>query len=481
MRTAIYLSLVLTFVSFTGTVGADVDWYASEVVSSSVLGASPYDFAGAVLGKPTTQFKEPGALGETWSCSMVAGAWNLAPPPYNPQDPNSGKIITTINPGGSIVVKFATPIEDDPQNWYGLDFIVYGNSGFNSTSEEYVTSTSDMEQCFIDDGSGRWEPSMVSVAQYPNGPWYDYSLPTDPRADAFAPLQAFAWDNISHVWGAELDFTKPIDPALIPDDFASLSVLQAIDLYKGSAGGAAFDISRFALPTNQSGRKWIQYIKVMGSRGEVDAFSSVGHVAAPKSIHDAKALGDLTPVIIDNAIVTAGVSDLGDCCYAQVSVTACGIKLKGRALARGQLVKVYGVMGTDGDERVLNVTAIEPSDSDNVTPFGMANRSIGGGDQKDSTSGAVAQSGVRGGRGPNTVGLLVRTWGRVSSRNTTARTWLVDDGSGCPVKCVAPPDPEFVLPDPNAIVAVTGVCSCERNPSNELIPVIRLRDQQDLN
>jgi hypothetical protein len=478
MRTII-LALALTVI-MAEALAADVDWYASEVVSYAALGGWPYDWAGAALGRPTMYFTETGE--DIWACSMVVSAWNLAPPPYAQGDPNSGKIITTINPGGHLIVKFATPIEDDPQNWYGRDFIVFGNGRFTCVGgEDYLTPESDMERVRIEsDGEGWWEPSMVSVAQYANGPWYDFNLPTDPKADDFAPLQAFAWDNINHTWGVELDCTKPIDPAVHREDFGNLMVSQGIDLYRGSAGGAAFDISRFALPVNSNGRKWIQYIKVTGTRGEVDAVSRVSHTIAPVTISGAKSLGDGKPVIIENAVVTAGAADLGDCCYAQIKDKPCGVKLKGRALARGQVVTIYGVLATEADQRVVQVTAIEPGDTDEIRPVGMANRCVGGGDLKDPATGAVVQKGVRGGRGPNTIGTLVKTWGRVDAVDPSARTWTVDDGSGSPVKCAAPPDEEFQMPQGGALVTVTGVCSCEKNASNEIIPVIRLRDQQDL-
>lgn len=480
MKTSILPIFILVAIGLLAGTGATcADWHASEFVSCSTLGGWPYDWPGAALGKPTTHFTETGA--DVWACSMVVSAWNLAPPPYDPEDPNSGKIITTVNPNGHLIVKFATPIEDDPNNWYGRDFIVYGNGRFTSVGEDYLTPTSDMEQVIIEDGGeGWWEPSMVSVAQHATGPWYDFNLPTDPRCDDFAPLNAFAWDNIDHTWGAELDFTKPLDPALTREDFGNLTVAQAIDLYRGSAGGAAFDISRFSLPTNGYGRKWIQYIKVTGTRGEVDGFSRVGHAIPPVQIRQAKSLDDGKPVIISDAVVTAGAADLGDCCYAQVKGWPCGIRLKGRALGRGQVATVYGVLDTDGDERVVNVTAIEPGDTDEIEPMGMANRNVGGGDAIDPGTSTVVQKGVTGGQGANTIGLLVRTWGRVGSVNTTARTWTVDDGSGCLVKCAAPPDPEFDLPSDGAYATVTGVCSCERNTSQEIVPVIRLRDQHDL-
>lgn len=454
MKARTLIALVCFFAAVcVGGSSADAGDFASQVVGWSGLGVSPYDSPQAVLGPPTKFFKDPGPDGETWVCSMVVSSWNL--------DPNGNKIITTVNPGGYITVRFDLPIEDDPNNWYGLDFIVFGNSAFNASSEDYLTPQTDMEECYIDGtGAGRWEPSVVSVAQYENGPWYDFSLPGDPRADAFAPLQAFAWDYINHTWGAPLDFTKPVDPALTPAHFGGLSVAQAIDLYKGSAGGAAFDISRFPLPTNAGGRKWIQYIKVYGSRGEVDAFARVGRAIAPVTPAAARQAADGSPVIIENLVVSAGADELGDCCYAQTADRACGIKLKGRNLPRGRRVTVYGVTDLQGGEPAVSVTAIENLGTAEARPLGVSNAGLA--------------------RNSRLWGMLVTTWGRAGVVNTADRTWLVDDGSGFPVKCAAPPDPLFQLPAEGRMVIVTGACSCERDPSGPMVPVIRLRDQQDL-
>lgn len=445
--------VLFLFVACIGVAQGDTDSFASQVVGSSGLGTSPYDSPLAVLGRPTTFFKDPGPDGEIWACSMVVSSWNL--------DPDGNKIITTVNPGGYITVRFDPPIEDLPDNWYGLDFIVFGNSAFNAASEDYLTPESDMEECFIDGaGAGRWEPSIVSVAQYENGPWYDFSLPGDPKADGFAPLQAFAWDNINHRWGAPLDVTRPIDPTLTAADFAGLSVAQAIDLYKGSAGGTAFDISRFPLPPNANGRKWVQYIRVSGSRGEVDAFARVGRVILPVTPSAARLAADGSPVILDSLVVSAGSDELGDCCYAQTLDRACGIRLNGRRLLRGQTVKVYGVVDLRGDEPAVAVTAIEILGTSDVRPLGVSNA-------------AIAKS-------ETLCGMLVTTWGRAQSLNVADRTWLVDDGSGSPVRCVAPADPMFGLPPEGSFIVVTGVCSCERESSGGKVPVIRLRDQQDL-
>jgi len=101
------------------------------------------------------------------------------------------------------------------------------------------------------------------------------------------PTNAFVWDSDSNDWGEELDWLKPVDPNLSISDFDGLSVAEAIELYDGSAGGTGFDLkdldpndyAALVIDPN-TGRKWIQYIKVdylPGSdyAGEIDGFSDV--------------------------------------------------------------------------------------------------------------------------------------------------------------------------------------------------------------
>ncbi|MHB0912588.1 MAG: PEP-CTERM sorting domain-containing protein [Armatimonadota bacterium] len=231
--------------------------FASRVVSYSNLASGVYGDPNAVLGKPTTY------IYDSWSkvnftTSLVYGAWNTAP--------DGTKLIVTVNSGGYITVEFDDPIYDDPGNLYGKDFIVFGNAAFNGTGT--VTPTTNMETYALGNGSIREESATVSVSQDGLN-WYTYS---SPLADNYYPTNPFEWDRATDSWGAELDWTKPVNPSLAKASFSGLSAAAAIDLYDGSAGGTAFDLSA-------SGMSWIKYIKVTGSGVEVDGFSRV--VAAP--------------------------------------------------------------------------------------------------------------------------------------------------------------------------------------------------------
>jgi hypothetical protein len=91
------------------------------------------------------------------------------------------------------------------------------------------------------------------------------------------PTQPFLWDRTTKAWGAESDWTKPVDPSLVASSLAGKSVADAIDLYQGSAGGTAFDLS-------VSGFSSISYIRFTGTGGEIDGISRVSSVPEPMSL-----------------------------------------------------------------------------------------------------------------------------------------------------------------------------------------------------
>lgn len=244
--------------------------FATEVVSATgSFGGSPYDDPASVLGKPTTWI-DGLDVGATMACSMVYPAWNT--------DPDGNKLITTITPGAQITVTFDHDIVDDPNNPYGIDFIVFGNDLYWGNGMVY--SSTDMDEYTISSGYGWSDPGVVSVAQYLDGPWYTFE--TGPYFDTNTyPTQAFAWDSETDTWAEELDWTTPVDPDLDPaEDFAGLSVADAIDLYAGSAGGTGYDLA-------ESGFDWIRYIRVESngtSYTEVDGFADVAPVPIPGAV-----------------------------------------------------------------------------------------------------------------------------------------------------------------------------------------------------
>jgi len=262
--------------SFATTYAYDASDFASEVVDyNGPFGISPYDDPYAVLGKPTTWiYDDWDEL--TYACSLVFPAYLT--------DPNGDKVVTTINDGAEIVVGFDHKVADDAGNLYGIDFMVFGNAAF--AADGWVEHDTDMAQYFLKSPTSvKSEPVLISVAQEPNGPWFTFE--NGPYGDTAFPSNAFVWDRDADDWGQELDWLKPVDPNLSIFEFDGLSAADAIELYEGSAGGTGFDLNDLdpndyaALEVDpNSGRKWIQYIKVEylpGSSfaGEIDGFADV--------------------------------------------------------------------------------------------------------------------------------------------------------------------------------------------------------------
>jgi hypothetical protein len=89
--------------------------------------------------------------------------------------------------------------------------------------------------------------------------------------------------------------------------------------------------------------------------------------------------------------------------------------------------------------------------------------------------GKTGQEGITGGVGLNNIGLLARIWGKFTYVDSV--TFLLDDGSGQPAKCTAPPG---VTLDPAwDFVTATGIVSC-RIEGQDVVGILKLRNQADI-
>lgn len=198
--------------------------------------------------------------------------------------------VVSIGKGGRLILEFDHPVEDDPMNPCGIDFIVFGNSGMMiSGSEQWrngdpnatlLSSAIMMESCTVSvsqDGV-TWHP-------FANGPFADDFAPTlgrvyDPE-NADPSLPGNQW------WGAPTDPTYPLDPNLIaplgpvpePTSFTTWTVATLAKKYGYSAGGTGFDLG-------QLGLSWIRYVRVDNPSGsiptpEIDAVSDVAARVSP--------------------------------------------------------------------------------------------------------------------------------------------------------------------------------------------------------
>ncbi len=185
--------------------------------------------------------------------------------PFNPAYGTNQ--VVSIGAGGSLVIRLQRPILNHPRNLYGLDFTIYGNSGFIITNEFDLTTyewigTPATDGSLFGSSGGR---TLVSVSH--NGKTF-YALHPDlaPPVDAFPPTDGAGDSRI------------PVNPALSAADFAGATLEDIRALYQGSAGGASYDIN--SAHDDKGHRVWLPMVRfiridVLDGKAEIDAISAV--------------------------------------------------------------------------------------------------------------------------------------------------------------------------------------------------------------
>ena len=178
-----------------------------------------------------------------------------------------------------------------------------------------------------------------------------------------------------------------------------------------------------------------------------------------------------SPVTLMGKAVTGAYSGYFYIQCPQDNHPACGIKVSyATAQTVGATVTVNGALAKDPitDELMIQATSVVPA-TGNVRPKvrGCINRNIGG-----ATIGNA--QGPDGGGGPNMVGVLQITWGKVSNV-VSGTSMTIDDGSRCPVKVYGP----IGTVGNGDFVRVTGVSSIEKDGGKH-VRIMRLRDSSDI-
>ena len=206
---------------------------------------------------------------------------------------------------GYVTIAFDHDVVDDPDNPFGVDFIVFGNSGCVKSTTTGMTALDDPATCRLT-ANGFPEESVVEVAQDENGPWYGSDKWR--TSDGFAPTLGHVYDPANADtnlysgnlwWGAPPDPTYPVDPRVDFSDCVDLTLAELCQRYNGSAGGAGYDLADTDLPADAAhgGRKWFRYVKIsckmeksydedgdwdgdwLGSEPEIDAVADVAPVS----------------------------------------------------------------------------------------------------------------------------------------------------------------------------------------------------------
>jgi len=187
--------------------------------------------------------------------------------PFNP--PFSRQDLVSIGEGGHLTVQFDSPLINRIDSYFGMDFIIYGSTGFIDV--DYPQGISDNFGSIFSQNPGQTE---VSVSP-DNITFYRLDPALAPTVDGYYPTDG------------QGQFGQPMDPSLDPADFANLTLDQIRALYDGAAGGTAFDLA-WALdgtgqPVHLDAVSYVR-IDVLSGRSEIDAMAMVVPEPGPISL-----------------------------------------------------------------------------------------------------------------------------------------------------------------------------------------------------
>jgi len=239
-----------------------IEYHPGTDITNDFVAGTPFDNASTVLGEPTR---------------FTSDAANFGGATTPLQSAFRNDEVVSIGRGGSLTVSFDEPVTNDPNNPFGIDLLVFGNSfligsffnddfSFNPlgivgempslSSEGGVIELSDDGVTFVTvsniDGDGLY-------------PTYGYTDLTDP----FPTLAGSIPTN----------FTKPVNPTF---EVVGKTFAEVIAGYDGAGGGAGIDIG--ALGFSQ-----ITHVRVSNPPGaasvpEIDAFADVAPVPEPATL-----------------------------------------------------------------------------------------------------------------------------------------------------------------------------------------------------
>lgn len=193
--------------------------FASRWVSFDA-GATPtpgYPDPAAVLGSPE-RFTGEG--------SPFPGVVSLFNPAWGADE------LVSIGEGGHLTVEFATPITNDASHRFGVDLLIFGNGGLVDAA---------WPDGRIGDPATFFGLDAMQVAVSADGVHF---VELGEFTEGLFPAQGYRdsgpYDD--HPGRIPTDFTRPVNPALTPADFAGLTLAEALALYDGSGGGTPIDI-----------------------------------------------------------------------------------------------------------------------------------------------------------------------------------------------------------------------------------------------
>jgi len=241
--------LLLAIAGFVSSSVAATNYAASVISYDPGVGfAAGYTNASAATGEPSR-----------------VNPYGEAVDPFNP--PYGTNDVLSIGAGGSITVKFDRPVFNSPRKQFGVDFIIFGNSGFIITNDYDFETYQWVGEPATDGSLFASNPGETRVSVSADGKtFYALDPETAPVADALFPTDSSG------------RFDVPVNPALTAADFAGATLADIRALYARSAGGTGYNIGS---ARNSRGARtslaWIRYVRVevISGKAEIDGFSAV--------------------------------------------------------------------------------------------------------------------------------------------------------------------------------------------------------------
>lgn len=185
--------------------------------------------------------------------------------------------LVSVGSGGHLTLGFDQAITNNASHAFGIDLIVFSNSGFIDTSWTDSDPANDgtglvgnTPTLFGIGGEATIEVSSDGINWYTAAVTTLDLLPTLGYSD-FTDATPFTPGSV------ESDFTRALDPSLVLSDFAGMSFTDIAALYNGSGGGVGIDIS-------STGLNSASFVRLTNNSGESFEIDAVSVVPAPTSL-----------------------------------------------------------------------------------------------------------------------------------------------------------------------------------------------------
>lgn len=256
--------LVPSSLSRSGVCGSVI---AVSLFAGTAAAADP--FADTVVGYVPgigvdTSYITPGTALGSPERFTGEGVFPSVVTPFNPAFGTDE--LVSIGRGGSLTLSFDEPIVNDPNNPFGLDFIIFGNAGLIDSSypDGVVGGAYSLSSGVIEVSSNGTTWFTLAATQI------ETSYATLGYSDLTDPFALSSGDVLA-------DFTKPVDPSFAIVN--GLTFSQILAGYSGSGGGTGIDFSA-------SGLSSISFIRISNptsatSNIQIDAISDVAAIPAP--------------------------------------------------------------------------------------------------------------------------------------------------------------------------------------------------------